>query len=420
MRVLLLSDFYRPYVGGVEQHVRSLAHALVTRGHDVAVATLRTASAPTPFEHDGPVRVHRVRGAYQRIAGIFATADRPWAPPLPDPALALALRRVIALERPDVVHGHDWFARSAAPACRQAGVPFVTTLHYYTRVCAKKTLVRDGQACAGPAPLACLKCAGAHYGLVKGAVTVVGNWVGRAIEDRIAGETIAVSAATAAGNRLASPGRWRTIPNMLPDTVPGSVEGPDSSEAPLPPGLPAAPFLLYVGDLRSEKGVPTLLEAYRLLNDPPPLVLVGESFPSSPRWFPPGVIVTGPVSHDRIAPLWRRASMAIVPSVWEEPFGIVALEAMAAGRPVVASRVGGLAEVVDDGVTGVLVTPADPAALAAGIQRLLDDAELRSRLGAAARVAAERYRSAVVVEAVERCYLDAIRRTTRVVPQPNQ
>ena len=88
---------------------------------------------------------------------------------------------------------------------------------------------------------------------------------------------------------------------------------------------------------------------------------------------------------------FARCAMGIVPSRWEEPFGFVALEANVVGRPVVATRVGGLASVVRDHVTGVLVAPRDPPALAAAIQGLLDDPVRAAAMGDAGRAHAAGY-----------------------------
>jgi len=86
-------------------------------------------------------------------------------------------------------------------------------------------------------------------------------------------------------------------------------------------------------------------------------------------------------SHHKLAQLYSRADICVVPSLWPEPFGMVAVEAMASGRPVVASRIGGLADSVVDGETGFLIPPGEPAALADKLRLLLDDAELRAEMG---------------------------------------
>jgi len=97
-------------------------------------------------------------------------------------------------------------------------------------------------------------------------------------------------------------------------------------------------------------------------------------------------------SHDEIINLYQQAAICVVPSLWEEPFGMVAVEAMAAGRPVIAARGGGLTNIVEDGETGFLFEAGNAADLAERIVRLLDDASLRSRMASSARVrVAEHY-----------------------------
>ncbi|MDD5557487.1 MAG: glycosyltransferase family 4 protein [bacterium] len=93
---------------------------------------------------------------------------------------------------------------------------------------------------------------------------------------------------------------------------------------------------------------------------------------------------------EKLPALYAAADICVVPSVWREPFGIAAVEAMAAGRPVVASRSGGLADIVEDGATGLLVEPGDARALAAALERLVVDPALRGEMGRAGRERAER------------------------------
>ncbi len=152
---------------------------------------------------------------------------------------------------------------------------------------------------------------------------------------------------------------------------------------------PAVPLIVYVGRITEHKGVRELIDAWQLLRSWHPdarLALVG------PRTEPivppsPGILTPGAVGADRAA-LWFGASDVVaVPSRYEG-FGLTALEAMACARPVVATRVGGLAEVVPEDV-GVLVPPRDSEALAAGVRSLLDDPDLaRRRAAEGARIAA--------------------------------
>lgn len=157
--------------------------------------------------------------------------------------------------------------------------------------------------------------------------------------------------------------------------VPSGVDLPENVAAPVEP-----PHVLYVGRLSEEKGVHELLEATAGI----PRVIVGDG---SLRSAVPETV--GFVPPSMLGPYYERSSVVVCPSR-REGYGVVAREAMAHGRPVVAAAVGGLVDAVEDGVTGLLVPPRDAAALRAAIERLLGDADLRRRLGDAAREAARR------------------------------
>jgi glycosyltransferase involved in cell wall biosynthesis len=147
------------------------------------------------------------------------------------------------------------------------------------------------------------------------------------------------------------------------------------------------PEVLFAGRLSPEKGVLELVEAADGLN----LVVAGDG-PLRARV--PGA--RGFVPHDELQRLYARAAVVACPSR-REGFGVACLEAMAHGRPVVATSVGGLRDLVVDGETGIVVPPRDPAALHAALTRLLGDRDLRRRLGSAGR---ERARSAFSWDAV--------------------
>jgi len=152
--------------------------------------------------------------------------------------------------------------------------------------------------------------------------------------------------------------------------VPSGVHFPAHVAAPEEP-----PHVLYVGRLSEEKGIVELLEATAGL----PRVVVGDG-PLRDR-VPESVGFVGPST---LGPYYERAAVVACPS-HREGYGVVAREAMAYGRPVVATAVGGLVDAVEDEVTGLLVPPRDPGALRTALERLLADAALRRRLGEAAR-----------------------------------
>ena len=163
--------------------------------------------------------------------------------------------------------------------------------------------------------------------------------------------------------------------------------------------LDEPPHVLFVGRLSEEKGILELLEATEGI----PRVIVGDG-PLRDR-VPDAV---GFVPPRELGAYYDRAAVVVCPSR-REGYGVVVREAMAHGRPVVATAVGGLIDAVDHGVTGLRVPPRDPAALRAAIETLLASPDLRQALGAAAReVARERFSWPAATEATLRAYGDAL------------
>jgi glycosyltransferase involved in cell wall biosynthesis len=191
-------------------------------------------------------------------------------------------------------------------------------------------------------------------------------WLARPVLAR-ARLVIAASTALAEDARRLGAREVRVVPSGV--AIPESV---GASEEP--------PHALYVGRLSPEKGVLELVEACAGL----PFTVVGDGplrarVPGAVGFVPPGELGTW----------YERAAVVVAPSR-REGYGVVPREAMAWARPVVATAVGGLVDAVEDGVTGLLVPPGDITALRDAVERLLGDAELRTRLGAAAREKAQR------------------------------
>ncbi len=190
------------------------------------------------------------------------------------------------------------------------------------------------------------------------------------------------------------------IPNFVPDQIDADPAETESYTAQLPEG----DFILFVGDLSRDKGIHVLLNAYAELKSAPPLVLIGRHCQDTPAELPPNVLFLNSWPHAAVMAAWRRCSIAVAPSTWPEPFGVVVLEAMAAGRPVIASRIGGLPDMVVDGETGVLVPPDDAAAFQTALERLLADRELRDQLGQAGQRRVGQFRADAVIPRIEQIY----------------
>lgn len=163
----MLAQFYPPTIGGDEQHVRSLNRGFVARGHDVADATLWKRGL-SDFEVGGGVRKYRIRGATGRTGWLFAETERRNAPPFPDPEAVWALHRVVARERPEVVHDHNWLVQSYLPLKIWSEAKLIISLHDYSLLCAQKRLMNHGAPCNGPGLKKCLSCAAHHYRAAKG------------------------------------------------------------------------------------------------------------------------------------------------------------------------------------------------------------------------------------------------------------
>ena len=348
MRVMQLTELYHPLIGGVESYVAALSKGLVRLGHTVVVVTIQPGGLPEEETIDG-VRVIRIRSWSQNLTRFYSDTSHPFHPPAPDPGAVAALRRIIQQEQPAVVHSHNWLNHSFFPLYHaHKGPAHVVTLHDYAMACPRKTLMRSGHAeqCSGPGIARCLSCAPEQYGLLKGSMITMAMRASRFLQHR-ADRYLAVSTAAADGSRGSLPADAEIIlhPPMVPDDLLRIAQ-----ETPRPDFLPAEDgFLMFAGALGLHKGIDVLLAAHRRMRHRVPLVLLGTPQQDTPRIDDPDITVVHNVPHPQVMASWMRASIAVVPSVWHETLGFVAVEAAIAGCPVVASDVGGLREVVEHG-----------------------------------------------------------------------
>jgi glycosyltransferase involved in cell wall biosynthesis len=400
MRILMLAQSFAPIVGGEERVVEDLSLELVKRGHDVTIATLQQPGGLPVGEVPG-VRIHPLRSTSYKVSRAILDTERRHAPPAPDPETVLDLRRTLRRERPQIVHAHNWIVHSFLPLHRASGSALVLSLHDYGLICATKRLRRKSEVCSGPGPLKCLLCAGEHYGWTKGAVAAAGVRTSESRLRRHVDVFLPVSETVKDLCRIGSGELSRVIPNFI-----GELPSPPTGDPRLEK-LPKEPFILFFGDATEDKGAWHLAESYRELSDPPPLVLVGRNYLDELA-DRPGVHVVGAWPHELAIEALRRSIFAVAPSLWPEPFGLVALEAAAAGKAIVASDIGGLHDIVLDGETGLLVPPGDRAALVAALRRMTSDEALRARLGEAARARAETFSPEAIVPQFEEAYALAV------------
>ncbi|MBA2720928.1 MAG: glycosyltransferase family 4 protein [Chloroflexi bacterium] len=420
MRILLASDFFAPHVGGVELQVQALAEALKTAGHDVVVATVRQAGLPARATI-GAVDVVRLPGLTTGVPWFFGNPARRYHPPVPDPRIALGIRRLARSFRPDVVQSHGWIAHSCALGLMRTGIPMMLSVRDYGYACATRNLLLDGQICSGPELIKCLRHAGKVYGPAKGAAAVTAvlglrPWLARRTAVIHAVSSYVASIATrdilqSAARRpvvvipdiviekiaSATPAAGGAMTDRASRSDPSSVMPVATGSAPASdPRLPASPYILFVGALQPHKGLGPLIAAHRLLVDPPPLVLIGTRWPDTPTDIPADVTVLSDVGHRTVMEAWDGAVFGVAPSIWPDPLPGVIREAMVRGKPVIGSRAGGISDIIEDGVNGILVPPGDVVELAAAMRRLLDDPELCRRLGERGRADTLAYQAAPI------------------------
>jgi len=396
MRLIELTDLYRPAIGGLGRSVALLSEGLASRGHEVHVVTSAIPGAPA-VERSAEVTVHRLPLLYQRLTPrLSLDAARPFHPPAPDPLFRRLLAEVVEEVKPDVIHAHAWSVFSCL-ARTFPRTPVMMTAHDYGLVCARRSLVhRSGTSCPGPSWRRCGLCASSQYGLAKGNVLAAASLSSLHLLKRV---TTFTAVSDYVANRL-SPTIGQvagqpvyTLHSFVPD---GLYESGWQAER--PEFLPAQDgYLLYVGQLSRHKGVDVLIDAYRRLPSPPPLMMLGTPHPTSPTpgSLPAGVTMRTSVAHQSVIAAMVRAACVVVPSVWPEPLPMTVSEAQNCGVPVIASAVGGIPEQVLDGQTGWLVPAADERALADRLAELLVSGDRARAMGQAGRLHGRRFTAAL-------------------------
>ncbi len=403
MKILMVSWEYPPVViGGLGRHVHHLSTALADAGHDIVVLSRRpTGTDPSthPSSDEISENVRVVAAAQDPHEFTFGTDMMAWTLAMGHAmvraGLTLKERNSDQPWRPDVVHAHDWLVAHPAIALAEFyDVPMISTIHATE--------------------------AGRHSGWVAGSLSRQVH----AVESWLVRESDSLIACSAS----------------MSDEI-NDLFGPELSDTTvIRNGIEAArwpfarrkartgpPELLYVGRLEYEKGVHEAIAALPRIRRAHPgatLTVAGEG--TQQDWLVEqarkhkvlkATQFVGRLDHDDLLAALHRADAAVLPSHYE-PFGLAALEAAAAGTPLVTSNIGGLGEAVIDGETGMSYPPRDVARLAKAVIAVLDDPAAAQRRAKAAR---ERLTSAfdwqTVADETAQVYLAAKRRERQPLPR---
>lgn len=380
MNILLLNSFLYPR-GGDTTCLFTQARALRAAGHRLIPFAMRHPdNLPVTEEAFFPPWNDPERPRPATLLGALWSTDA-----------AERLERLLdqhtgdrAIHAAHAHHLHRHLSPSVLAVLRRRRVPTVWTLHDYELICP------DGLLYTGGAP--CTRCVGGHYEEAvrhrckKGSLLQSGFVaMEKALHRRLRVAELP--------DRLICPSRF-LLDRLREDGIaterlihlPNPVELPALTGGPDPAPDPARPSLLMAGRLTPPKGVETLIRALRqlpgvaldVLGDGPERARLARELPAQIRWH-------GQRPVEEVSERIAGAAAVIVPSLWPENQPYAVLEAQARARPVVASRIGGIPEMIEDGRTGLLVPPGDAEALAVAIRRLLDRPQEAAAMGKLAR-----------------------------------
>lgn len=382
MKIALVDPYDIAHPGGVGSHIRALDRQLVRLGHDVRI--IAPATDPETEYGDRFIRIGRPF-AIPSSESVIRVPISPWLGP--------KIKETLARERFDIVHLHEPFM----PMLCSAVLRFSDAVNVGTFHAAQG---RPGYNWGRP----------------------VSTWLIRRRLVKLHGRIAVSEPARHFAGRVV-PGPYDMIPNGI------DLDHFTPDVAPMPQFMDGRLNLLFLGRLEFRKGLNYLLNAYARVKDEFPdsrLIVVGPGTRLRKRyegWINntglKDVVFVGEVPYDEVPRYFRTADIYCGPATSRESFGIVLLEAMAVGTPVVATNIPGYASVATDGEDSLLVPPRDYDRLAEALRRVMGDESLRKKLSLAGLATAERYSWDTVSGQVVDCYRRAIDRASgKAVPEP--
>ncbi|MEI8573512.1 glycosyltransferase [Methylomonas sp. LW13] len=384
MKILIAHNHYQ-HAGGEDGVVANEHKLLIEQGHEVMFWSVNNKDLTLSLT--GKIKT--------ALTTSYSVASRESA------------RDLLGGFKPDVVHAHNFFPQlspSIYDACIDEGVPVVQTLHNYRLICPGALLMRDGRICeqcvSGSPYQAVLY--GCYRGSKLGSLVVAhmvdkhrkqGTWQHKV--------NWFVALTNFARDKFIEAGfpadKISVKPNFVTEVK--AVIRKNQAQA----------YALFVGRVSLEKGIKTLIESWRQLNGAVPLRIAGSGELANQLGGINAVKYLGFQSAEDVDALMREAKFLVMPSEWYEGFPMVLVEAFSRGLPVLASRLGGMAEIVEDGVTGLLFEPGNAHELAEKARWLINHPDECMRMGNNARATyLEKYTPEINYNQLKAIYLAAM------------
>lgn len=391
MRIAYLSNFYYPFIGGAEEVCRMEAEALAEKGHEVSVITTLLSPIQKHQEQINGVNIYRIDpksfGPRLNYAGkrmLFKIASSSINYALQYTAPTRHLINLVKALRPDIAHMHIMgnIPLQLLSKLKELGIPVVMTVHHYQLTCPRATLFCYADLPCNVPRLACKAFSELNKLMLKKSVKLFvapSKFVSNILRERLGDVRVEV---------LFNP-----------------IKRVEAKR-----GRRSNTFnILYIGRLEWYKGVHVLLKAFSSLRYENVRLVVAGKGPllESVTMFSrrdKRIITLGFVDERKKCELLGEADVTVVPSLWHEPFGMVVLESLASGTPVVASKVGGIPEIVKEGYNGRLFDPGNSDQLSNILAGLIENEEELSKLASGAVESARYYLIDKHIGALEKYY----------------
>jgi glycosyltransferase involved in cell wall biosynthesis len=385
LKILIICD--RAYIyGGSEVIILNEKKGLIRRGHEVKIL-----SSDLPND--------KISFADYTFKGFSENTAIKWLNCIFNFNSYIKLKQVLREYKPDIIHLHNIFNQVSPSVLFAVGnIPTVLTLHSYELICPMGGLIKpDGSRCISPGKHD-LRCTGSIKGYLY---EVIKQFIHKYLLKKIS----VYIAPSGSIKRDFSNQRIISSPIIV---IHNGIQL-----------LKFSPIinnksLLYVGRLSKEKGVDVLLRAIKIIKESVHDIvvdIVGDGPEknmlinlSDDLYLNDNVRFIGSIPHNKIGDFYKQCTALIVPSVWGEPFGLVGIEAISIGRPVIASNVGGISEWLDDEKTGYLVEPGNSNQIAEKVIKLFSHKRLLEQMGKNERKKVEQFSIEIHVKKLEKIY----------------